>query len=1136
MYKIILNIVVGPPGHKPCKLLAMKCLIVLFFLSIAQAGAVSMAQKISLNEKNTPLDKVFEKIRQQSGFDFIITERILNESIPVTINVKGQPLKTVLDHIFSDQPLEYQINSNAILVKLKEKSIIDYIRSAFSKIDVAGRVMDDKGIPIPGATIQMKKAKRAFITDNNGFFSLKNIEENEVLIISAVGFDKQEVPAKAGSLGNIYMKVATSKLDEVQVIAYGTTTQRYNTGSSTKISAEEISSQPVSNPLAALEGRVAGLLITSSTGNPGAGFKVQIRGQNTLGSTPGARTLGDSPYFIVDGIPFAPQNNPINRLQTANDGSNPTGQPSSGLSPFEFIDPSNIESIEVLKDADATSIYGARGANGVILITTKQAKTGKSQLSGNIYTAINTFTRTMPLLNTQQYLQMRRDAFAQDNITPNTTPGSTGFAPELLLFDQNRYTDYLKEFYGKNASSTNGNLSLSGGDFLNSYVANLGFGRQTYMFPGDFAQSRLNGMLKLHHNSINRKFSFDISAEYAYEKNNSPGSPSVLSAFTLPPNFPDLYNADGSLRWDYYGANLSSFISSGMNPWGYLKMTNDIAGNRFATSSLISYEIIPGLKLKANLGFNNLILDEYAKTPRSAQNPTYAPVSTANKSNNAYNSWSVEPQLTYEKQLGRERISLLFGGTLQKNTNRSTSISATNYANELLLGTIAAAGTTSTQENSEIYKYNAFFGRVNFIHNSKYIVNLTGRIDGSSRFAPGREWGKFASAAGAWIISEEDFFKPLKSVMSFAKLRSSYGITGNDNVGNYLFTSNWSPLSSSYLYNGSVGYIPRNLPNPEFSWSVTKKLEIALETGFLQDRILLAASWYRNLSGDQLIQYQLPAQTGFANVTQNFPAIVENRGWEISLTANLLKDSPFSWKASANISLPRNKLAEFPGLESSSYANALVVGQPVSTLRGYKYAGVNPQTGLYQFQTMTGAISSTPSAAAGDNRFVIGNTDPKFFGGLRNTVSYKGFQIDLFLEFRKQKGLSYMSSLNNPTGFQSNVPLEALQVWTKPGDDAKYQRLTTLAFGSPTTLPFIFYKMSDGVLTDASYIRLKTAGLSYSFSSSTLKKLGLAGARVYVNAENLFTITNYLGNDPETQNYYSIPPLRTVSAGVNFNF
>ncbi|MDP9078900.1 MAG: SusC/RagA family TonB-linked outer membrane protein [Bacteroidota bacterium] len=1118
----------------------MKLTTFLLVIALVQTSAKGFSQ-VTLHENNAPLESVLKSIEKQSGYTFLVdVENVKSERI--SVDIKNASVAACLEACFKDQNITFRIVKNNVFITRSDPSFLEKLKDKAARLltlpaNFNGLVTDSLGQPLIGATVVLKDTKYRAVTDNSGKFVFADVPQGKyTVLVTYIGFLPSqrniEIVGKDLDL-RFTMFAASSALDQVQVIAYGTTTARYSVGSQAKVTSEEITSQPVMNPLSALEGRVPGLLVTANSGTPGSSVKITIRGQNTVGSTPNTKIIPDNPLFIIDGIPFAPQNAAVNKVQAVND-VNGVGQVGNGLSPFETIDPASIESIEVLKDADATSIYGARGANGVILITTKQGKAGKTKLTGNFYTGVSTMTHTMALLNTPQYLQMRTDAFHNDGIIPTTKAGST-YAPDLLSYDTNSNTNYLRQLFGKQSSTQNAGLALSGGDNRTTFYAGMNYGRQTYLFPGDFAENKLNGNMKIHHNSSDRKFNIDLSTGYNYDTNNVPGSPLILSAFNLPPDFPSLTNPDGSLKWDNNGVAYTSYISGFFNPLAYLKRADYTQQNSYLSSILISYELLPGLKLKTLAGYNNLTVVERSQFPLVAQNPaSTSSKSVATKSVNNFYTWDVEPQISYDKQFGKHKIGLLVGGTLQKQDNNYQSITGTGFTNDLLLSNVSLASTITSSDGDVPYKYNAGFGRINYLYDNKYILDLTGRFDGSSRFAPGKQWGKFGSAAAGWIFSQEAFFKNAIPVVSFGKLRASYGTTGNDNVGNYLFTSNWSALSSGVLYNGGIGYIPGNLQNPDFSWSTTTKLESGIELGFLNDRIVLTTSWFRNRSSNQLIQYQLPSQTGFANVTENFQAVVQNTGWEFMLSGTVLKTNEFTWKTAFNITVPQNKLIDFPGLASSSYGQTLVIGEPVSIVRGYKYAGVNPTTGVYQFQTANGTITSNPSAANGDNKFIIGNTDPKLYGGLRNTFSYKGFQLDVFFEFRKQMGMNYLGAVTNAIGTQSNVPVDALDVWRNPGDQATYQRLTSQTSGTAAATAFGFYRQSDAVYSDASYIRLKTAGFSYNLKSTLVKKIGMNTCRIYVNGQNLLLITKYKGNDPETQNYYGIPPVRTIAAGLDF--
>jgi TonB-linked SusC/RagA family outer membrane protein len=1133
------------PGKAVSRLLLLKLLRVMkltaliIIMATLHVSATTYAQKVTIVGKDLTLDKIFKTIHKETGYQFIYDQSLVRKARPVTLNAIDVPLEELLAQCLKQGDFTFTIRNNAIVVFRQPEIItappVDEMQAS-AVFDVHGTVVDSSGAPLAGANIIIQGTKTGTHTDSRGKFLLHNITEETTLLVSFTGYEPRTIHVKGNHDIYVSLRLSAQPLDEQIVQAYGTTTRRFNTGSISKVTAEDIASQPVVNPLAALEGRVPGLLVTTNTGNPGASFNIQIRGQNTINAQPGGNLALDNPLFVIDGVPFAPQNGSSTKLQTVDDirNVNPTSN-TTGLSPFNSINPSDIESIEVLKDADATAIYGSRGANGVILITTKRGRATKTTVNGTFYTGINHITRSMPLMNTQQYLQMRRDAFASDSIQPHATPG-TGYAPDLLVLDTTRHTNFVNSLFGRNAITNSGSLSVSGGSNTNSFLIGAGYDRQTYVFPGSYADNRLSVNVALHHNSIDRKFAIDLTTQYSYDHNMVPGAPSILSSFTLVPDLPSLRNPDGTLRWFYNGTSLSTLLNSFSNPLAYLNQSDNVQVYSQNSNLLLSYQILPGLSAKVSLGYSNFTSDEYSKYPTTAQNPSSAPIASATASNSNTYTWIIEPQLNYTHAFGKGRLSLLVGNTDQKTASSSLMTTGTNFANDLLLNSISGAGSVTSQQTYTPYKYSGSFGRINYIYNNEYLLNITGRVDGSSRFIPDKQWGKFGAIGAGWIFTEEELLKKNMPFLSFGKLRGSYGTTGNDNVGNYQYVSNWTTQSSGYVYGGSIGYIPNNLDNPNYSWSITKKLEGALETGWFSNRLLASVSWYRDRSGNQLIQYTLPSQTGFSYVTRNFQAVIQNTGWEFSLSSTNIKKKDFSWTTSFNMSIPRNKLIAFPGLAASSYGNYYAIGRSVSTVLGYKYAGINDTTGVYQFYTTKGVKTYTPSAFNQDNKFVLGNPDPKFYGGMRNTFSYKGFVLDIFLEFRKQSGFNYMSQVSNPFGYMTNLPTDALNNWTQKGAKAPYERLTTASYGTLASSVWQYYRTSSAVYSDASYIRFKTVGLSYNLNNALLKKAKMNSFKVFVNAQNLFVITKYKGNDPEAQAYYGTPPMRTIAGGLNFNF
>ncbi|MGN6602447.1 MAG: SusC/RagA family TonB-linked outer membrane protein [Ginsengibacter sp.] len=1117
----------------------MKTIILLtaitFFLSFTKC----YSQTVTLSLKKVSLEKTFKEIRKQTGYSFVYTREQINKSNPVTVNIKNASVAEALDICFANQPLSYIIEDKQVIVKDKPQESISPVTE--KGIDLTGKVINEQNEPVAGATVVVEGAGMAMATDENGDFAFPSVDENATLVVTSIGYVPRKIFIKGNNHLIIQLKRSYQTLDETVFIAYGNTTRRFNTGSVSKVSAEEINEQPVSNPLAAMQGRVPGLVITSTSGLPGSSINVQVRGQNSLNPNPyNPLPPKDNPLFIIDGVPFAPQNNNINQFRSiASPGNNVLLNNSyGGISPFNTIDPSDIESIEVLRDADATAIYGSRGANGVILITTKKGKAGKTKLSTNVYTGVSEVAHTLPMMNTQQYLDMRREAFANDGITPSSTNPSDfrTYAPDLTIYDQDKYTNWKKFFIGNPSYTTNVNTSLSGGSDNTQFLFGGGYYHQTYIYPGDFAYDRASVNFNLHLNSPDKKLSFDFSSNYSFDKNNSSGTPNLLHAYALEPNFPDLLDANGNLVWTYKGA---SFGVSNINPLSYLKKKYSISNFNLLSHLQIGYKIIPGLEVRASLGYNKINSAEYSGNPASSQNPVLRRIASADFGTKDIHNWIIEPQAEYSKKFGKSNLNVLVGGTFEHDMNSSNIISGSGYSNDNLITSITGAPDKTATDDYSQYKYDAIFGRINYRYNQRYIVDLNARRDGSSRFGPKKQFGNFGSVGAAWIFSEESYIRKKLKWISFGKLRGSFGTSGNDAIGDYQYIARWQP--TSYYYQGALGYLPQNLYNPDFSWAVTNKSEGAIEMGFLNNRLLLTAIYYRNISGNQLVDYQLPSQTGFLNVTENWSAKVQNTGWEFVVSWINFKSKKFSWNTSFNLTIPKNKLVSFPGIASSSYATKYVVGRSLNVLKKFKFLGVNDTTGIFQFLTAEGVPTYSPVNIS-NNKFndiqVIGNLDPIYYGGLSNSFEYKNFQLDVFLEFRKQTGVNYLAQIYGVyvPGGESNLPAALLSRWQKPGDKSEFEKFTTNVSTGAGRAARTYFAKSSGVYSDASYIRFKNVSFSYQFSNKLLKKIQAKTLRLYLNAENLLTITNYKGDDPETQNFYGVPPLRTIAIGCQFIF
>lgn len=958
---------------------------------------------------------------------------------------------------------------------------------------VSGKVTGPTGKPLQGVSVFIKDKPIGVVTNEEGEYNVQTAS-GDTLVFSYFGFKSQEIPVGNQTLINISLQEDVSSLDEVQINAgYYNTTARKSTGNISRVKAEEIDNQPVISPLQALQGRVAGLEVSDPNGIPGVAPVVRIRGQNSLRNSLGDN--GNLPLYIIDGMPV--NSGPVNSINQFIAGT--------GTDPLSGLNLSNIESIEILKDADATAIYGSRGANGVILITTKGGKFtgGKDRVEARVYSGVSSVSNFVDLLDTPRYLELRRQAFENDGVEPTASN-----AGDLLVWDQDRNTDWQDVLFGNSAPTFNANLNYSGGGENTSFKIGASYFKQGSVFPGDYSFEKKTVNVSFNRQSENRKFRFNFSANYGINDNDLFSSNNFVStALNLPPNAPELYQEDGSLNWEN---------STWQNPLASLQGDGRSLSNNLIANLGLQYELFEGLTLKANLGYTFLNSREDILLPREIYDPA-AWNFVSNRSQHSFvnrRSWIAEPQLVYNKSIGNNNLDVLIGTTFQENEDSNHIINATGYANNHLIGNLDAADALSIgKDQTQEYKYQAVFARLGYNWKETYFLNLTGRRDGSSRFGPSNRFANFGAIGGAWIFSNSQFVQDHLRFLSFGKLRGSYGVTGNDQIGDYRYLETYQSTP------GPGGLYPVRLTNPFFSWETNKKIEAAVELGFLKDRINLNLSWYRNRSSNQLVGYNLPAITGFNTVEANLPATVQNTGLEIEFSTLNMQTDAFQWRSSFNLTLPSNKLIRFDDLEESAYANAYRIGKPLNLANVYEFEGIDPETGFFQVRDV-----NEDGRYDFDDRVISKDLGREYYGGFNNQFNYKGFSLNFLLEFVKQQGRRYYRGV---PGFLGNVNQGSVD-----GRDGFIQRPTQSITG------FIAYNnamSSDYGIVDASYVRLKTLSLGYQLPKSILQNTSLTGIQFFLHGQNLLTITDYEGLDPQSPGSLALPVLQSITGGIQIN-
>lgn len=1049
---------------------------------------LASAQTVTISVRKTPLAKIFSEIEKQTGYRFVYRWELVRDLPSIDLDVKSVPIKTALDSCLRGQPLKYNLVDNTIVLS---ELVTEKTNPGNPPINVSGVIRDKDGDPLEGATLKDRYRGILAITNSGGEFVLQNIDPFSVVEISYIGYVGKTINIANRTSVEITLDLDINSLDETVVKGYYNSSRRLSTGTVGKVTAEQISRQPVSNPLAALQGRVPGLLVTQSSGLPGSTFNVLIRGRNSIQS-------GNAPLYVVDGVPFSSQR--IGQLGETN-----------ASSPFNSINPLDIESIEVLKDADATAIYGSRGANGVILITTKKGKAGESSVQLTARQGWGKITRFLDLMNTQQYRKMRYEAFTNDGL-----PVTAADAYDLLVFDSTKNTDWKDLLIGGTAKQTTINAKVSGGSENTRFTLDGGYFSETSVFPVKFGNERKTVSLSVIHKGLNDRLHIQSNVSYAVDDNTLPYE-SPMNNVLIIPNAPGIYDSSGKFKWEEQGYPL-------INPIALMQSKQFTNTERITSNLVVSYELFRNLVLKSNIGYNTIRVNDRSVIPIIAQDPAYLPTGAAVFGSSRVKTWIAEPQLEYSYAPDkRSKLQLLLGTTFQENFTERNLIYADGYTNDNLLNSTAGATSSTASASSQLYHYAAVFGRINYQFDEKYLVNLTGRRDGSSRFGPNNRFTNFGAVGLGWIFSKEKLLLDNKA-LSFGKLRFSYGITGNDQIGEYQYLDTWT--AGTYPYQGSSTLRPTRIFNSDYVWESNRKLELSLDLGFRKDRILVTANWFYSKTTDPIVNYNLPSQTGFNSVLKNFPGTITNQGWEIELTTRNIQQKNFEWTSSFNITIAENKLESFPGLEASSYASSYRVGKPLNAIIGFQYLGINPQTGKFDFADL-----NKDNALNNLDYVYGGTTNPRFYGGFQNSLRIKNWTVDVFIQFSSGKNLDPALGSGNAAGTMRNQPVSVINNWPANGNNSTYQKYTT----NWLDLPRSNISRSNGVLTEASFARLKNISLSRNFTFSSSKRRNSTSINVFVQAQNIFTVSDYVGADPESAGGLTLPPIAMATVGIQLS-
>lgn len=1097
-------------------LIIMKLILFLVVAFSVQTYANALGQTISLNRKDVAMKDVFRELKRQTGYTIICDVAVLKKSGKVTIDVQNVPLVKALDALFDDRGLTYVVDGKSIVVReVENKKVFEVNSITEEQREVSGQVVDGDGAALAGVSVSVKGKAIATATDENGQYTIQ-AQSGDMLVFSSIGYADKEIVI-SNTVVNIVLESEDSSLDEVVVVGYGTQKKRSVTGSVASVNYDEFKDRSFSNVVQSLSGTVPGVNITQSQGAPGAAPVVQIRGISSI-------TAGTNPLFVVDGVPLEDFN-------------------------MNMINPQDIQSVEILKDASSAAIYGSRGANGVIMITTKLGKPGKAVVAAGFDYGIQKVTRMVDMMDAQEwiryYVAAKNNAWVDLNpgvnkaSDPNSVRGGSTLykIPEEFINSPEEFgqgTDWQNVMF-RTAPMANAQLSVSGGTDATQYLFSAGMLNQDAVLDQNYYRRiglRSNIRQKL---SDKVAIGMNLSLTGIHDRTEGVnGKSDVISlALQSDPFFP-LYNENGNLGivdpnsiWYRYPQQFNPVNL--WHPYATTRFTDkkNKAYNTFALGFL-EYEIIEGLKFKSNLSANlsNNTYNFYRmKNQGYGFNQDLATSAATADAGNKLN-WLWENTVTYDFSLTDHNFNVLAGYTSQKERTEFQSVTASNFPNDLVKTINAGTVTGGTSTASE-WAIQSYLARVNYNFLNKYFLSASIRRDGSSRFSKNNQWGYFPSVSAGWVISDENFMKEL-SGFNLLKLKASYGQVGNNQIPNYGAVSLLG--SANYVSDGNIiaGLKPITMDNAALRWEKTSQLNVGLDVAVLRNRLSATIEVYRSITDDMLLNVPIPDITGFSSQLTNVGKM-RNSGIEVLVSSKNIQGN-FTWSTDVNFSLNRNKVLQLgPGNAPIYYTDnettvRTAVGSSVSDYFGYVFNGVynnitEIQNSPHEGTTRPGDPIIVDINGDGqittDDRTVIGNNQANFIGGITNRFGYKGIELSVLLQGRS--GGEIVNQNYRFLGFWNsgrNLFAGANNFWESeqnPGDGVNPRP-------SANRRPFQ-QGFSTLWVEDASFIRVKNITLSYNLPQSVLRKTPFNNFRVFVNADNVKLFSKYKGYDPENTTY-----------------
>lgn len=992
----------------------------------------------------------------------------------------------------------------------------------FAQTTVSGLVTDaETGEPITGATVVLQsnnaKGSASDIDGRYSFSLTQNESDTGTLVVSYVGYRTREILISGRTTIDVVLTPDTELLDELVVVGFGSVIKEKLTGNIASVSSKDLENVPINSLEQAVQGRAAGVFVQTNNGKLGQGIQVRVRGSASVNAS-------NQPLYVVDGIP----------VTTANFSRN-----GAATNPLADINPNDIESIDILKDASAAAIYGSRGSNGVVLITTKSGRSGATQIDLNYAVGTSEPTGKVDWLNGPEYLELFNEGFA-NNSSDGTINGTIfGFTRDGLFdlfipgWDQGFDTDWQELAFQTNTSQRF-EVSASGGDEKTRFFASGQVDDQEGILIDNFF-NRVSGRLNLDHKASDR-LDLGVNLNFARSKNDRL---STDNAFSTPIQLVALPPVQRAFNDDGTPSNQTVYDNGLLYRDG---ATFETIVFRTLGSAYAELDLMPELKARAEFGVD--VLDQNEERWFGSTVSQFTGLNTGGADNRFVRSvnWTSQAYLQYSKQLNLDNnLDATVGLSYQEAETDQANVSGIDFPNDLFRQVASTATINGGTATNTKYSFVGYFARANYDYKDKYLLTISGRVDGSSRFGSNNRYGFFPAASVGWVLTKEDFLQDVEQ-LSFLKLKASAGLTGNAEINN--FPSRGLYGSSSYA--GSAGLAPTQTPNPDLKWETTTQYNFGVDFGFFNDRISGQIDYYVKNTDDLLLNVNVPGTTGFTNQLRNVGEL-ENKGIEVFLrTINVQKD--LTWTTTFNFGANDNKITNLDGqVIQGSFVSRAIEGQPIGVFFAREFAGADPDNGdaLYWINSEDGIDHSTgttnnPNAA---NRVVIGNPNPDFQGGITNTLNYEGIDFSVFFQY------VYGNDIYNGGGtfqsasadfFDNQTKDQLTDRWQNPGDVTDVPQARLLG-GNGTS-------ESSRYLSDGSYIRLKNLTLGYTLPVDFVDRLNLRNVRVYFTGLNLLTFTDYKGWDPEVNtdftagnitlgtDFYAAPQARTYTFGINIGF